>query len=138
MPGYLSEILANERHFALLRLAQLRQLRARRLNGGVWAVSSHSRPGHFHTVTAGVCSCPSVGYCSHLALAVDTELRRSAEAPAYLEYTTAQREDFAALELRVLLGNTSAEDRAYVKPQIERVRERQPRAETPKLAGASF
>jgi hypothetical protein len=145
MPGYLVEKLGvsmdtelHPRHFALLRLAQLRQLKATRLRQGVYAVSSHSRRGHWHKVAADVCSCESVGYCTHLALVFDTQIKAEAESRDYLQYLHAQREDFAALELRVLQGAMSAEDKAYVTPLIERVRATYPRAETPAPAEASF
>src|SRR5690349_14915655 len=111
----------NPRHFSLLRLARLRQLQIRRLSRGVFAVSSHSKVGHWHKVAAGVCSCPALDYCSHAALALDTVVRLEAEPPEHLFYMNAQREDFAALELRVLQGEETREDKDFVRPLIERV-----------------
>lgn len=110
----------NPRHFALLRLAQLRQLQIRRLSRGVFAVASHSRPGHWYKVTAGVCECPALTFCTHAALAFDTSIRLEAEPPEYVAYMNEQREDFAALRLRVLLDEQTAEDKAFTRPLIEK------------------
>lgn len=133
MPGYLTEKMGvesmslelNPRHFNLLRLARMRRLEVRPLGRGVYMVSSYSNAGHYHKVAAGVCSCPAVGYCTHLALAIDAEIKREALPSVYLEYMNAQREDFAALELRVILGEETPEDKAFTRPLIEKVRARQ-------------
>jgi hypothetical protein len=116
----------------------MRQPQIRRLGRGVYAVSSHSRQGHFHKVAAGICSCPAVGYCSHLALALDAEVKRDASISDYLEYMDSERRDFAALELRVLHGETTADDRRYVRPCVEKVMARQATSEVGQPAGCSF
>jgi hypothetical protein len=119
----------HERHFSLLRLARLRGLYvAEHMGGNLYAVPSYSRKsdGLQWVVTPDSCSCPAVGYCTHRAIVVHHYFTNEAEVREYLAYRNAERDDFAALELRVLHGETTAEDRAYVKPLIERVRAMQP------------
>jgi hypothetical protein len=146
MSGRLAELMGVEsmsleldpRHFPLLRLAQLRRLKATRLRPGVWAVSSHSQRGHWHKVASGVCSCPAIGFCTHAALALDAEIKRDAVPSAYVEYMNAAREDFKELELRILHSRTTAEDRAFVRPHAERVRASLEPYETPERAEVNF
>jgi hypothetical protein len=122
----------NPEHFRLLRLAKLRQLKVRRLGEGVYAVSSHSRPGHFHKVAGGACSCEATSdWCTHRALAFDRQMMDSDSASERLDYVSAQREDFTELLRRQLRRELTAEDRRYVRPHVERVRARYEEAEKP-------
>jgi hypothetical protein len=128
------------RHFSLLRLAKRRGLYIAERLGPLYAIPSYSRKqdGLQWIVSLDKCSCPAVGYCSHLALAVDDYYRDEAGTREYLDYMNAAREDFKALELRVLHGETTADDRRYVRPRVEKVLARQETSEVGQPAGCSF
>lgn len=107
-------------HFRLLRLAILRGLSVEQTGPDVFKVGSHSNPSHAHTVNVAEesCCCPSFGYCTHLALAVDRWHEREADLETRGDYFEARRLDFGGLHRREL----KAEDARFVWVAAERVR----------------
>src|SRR4051812_36981319 len=91
------------KHFALLRIAKLRNLKVRAIGETVYAVTSFTRSGIEWVVTNGVCTCPARGYCSHLAMAVDAYFINAA-GMEYARYNSAHTEDVGALRLRIFGG----------------------------------
>jgi hypothetical protein len=112
-------------HFRMLREAKRRKLQAKPIGRGVFAVPSYSRRGRWHKVVIGVfgaCTCEAITeWCTHRAAALDHLLLNSPSPSERIEYLDAQRRDFAQLELRILHGGETAEDRRYAKPHAERV-----------------
>lgn len=105
------------KHFVLLRIAKLRWLKARRIGEGVYAVPSHTRKrdGIEWVVTLTTCGCPSRGYCTHLATAVDFHFISEAGPADYTQYTNALIEDRYQLRLRIRANETTRNDRVYLR-----------------------
>ena len=129
--------------FHLLRLAIARGLVAERIRPGVYRVPSHSREGVFYVVpVGGPCPCPSVGPCSHLALALDRWMLLEAPTLEYHDYESEKVRDRSELRLRILRRETTDADREYLKHCAEvygvnRVGDGAPEPE-PELAGCPF
>jgi len=99
----------------------MRGLQVKRIGRSLYAVSSHSRPGRWHRVTLDSCGCEATDYCSHRAAAFNEEMLNEAGSFERIEYLEAQRRDFAELELRLLHGRETSEDRRFARPHAERV-----------------
>lgn len=104
-------------HFVLLRIAKLRNLKVRRLGSGVYAVTSHTRRAdNIEWVVSGdACTCPAKGWCTHLSAAVDFRFLNDASPTDYGLYTNALITDRTALRLRIRAGETTRNDRVYLR-----------------------
>lgn len=105
----------NAKHFELLRIAKLRNLKVRRIGESTFAVTSFTRKGIEWVVTAGLCTCPSLKFCTHLAAAVDFFYTREADTAAFDAYMLANSNDRLQLRLRIRSGELNRSDRTYVR-----------------------
>lgn len=107
----------NTKHFELLRIAKLRNLKVRRMSENVFAVTSFTRrsDGLEWVIADGVCSCPARGYCTHRASAVDYFFNVEAHPALYDAYTLANSNDRLQLRLRIRAGELSRSDKTYVR-----------------------
>lgn len=108
-------------HFRLLRLAILRGLRVEQTGPHAFLVSSHSHARHVHTVNPveQSCCCPSFGWCSHLAIALDRWMEREADMTTRADYFTARRLDFGGMHRR---EGPRTDDKRFMRTAVEGVR----------------
>ena len=104
------------KHFELLRIAKLRNLKVRALGSSVYAVTSHTRraDGVEWVVSDGVCSCPSRSYCTHASAAVDFYFINQASPSEYVEYTKEVISDRTQLRLRLRADELTKNDKTYL------------------------
>lgn len=112
-----NQIQLSPKHFEMLRLAKLRGLKVRSLGVGVYAVTSHTRKsdGIEWAVSDGICSCPSIKFCTHAAAAMDFHFTTEAEPSAYVAYSKLNSDDRLAFRLRIRSGETTRNDRIYIR-----------------------
>jgi hypothetical protein len=105
----------NAKHFPMLRIAKLRNLKVRKI-GAYYAVTSHThrRDGLEYVASLDGCSCPAKGYCTHVAAAVDYHFINEASPTDYGQYTNALISDRTQLRLRIRANELTRNDKVYL------------------------